>query len=200
MPISPDISRKILGLKEECGLTFKQIGEEVGSSEANVRRYVMGETKVPDKQLLYSIIRVLGGDPEEVLGKKKPDAQPTQAPATQNQPYDHALYIRQEERHKEVLSQWAERHREEIVNLKSAYDSSLRTKDVWIERLKAAMDKAEEDMEKLETELAEVKKDRRHHRIAIMILAAVVILLILAYLVPDLLRGDWGHITYFAGI
>lgn len=198
MPITPDISRKLLELKEESGLTFKRIGDEVGSSEANVRRYIMGETKIPDKQLLYAIIRAVGGDPDEVLGKKKPEA-PAPA-AAQNQAYDHALYVRQEERHKEVLAHWSERHREEIANLKLAYDSSIRSKDVWIERLKAAMDRAEEDNERLEAELAEAKKDRRHYRTAITILAAVVILFVLVYLVPDLLRGDWGHITYFAGV
>ena len=59
MPISPDISKKLLEIKEDSGLTFKQIGDKVGSSEANVRRYIMGETKVPDKQLLYAIIRAM---------------------------------------------------------------------------------------------------------------------------------------------
>ena len=48
MPISPDISKKLLEIKEDSGLTFKQIGDKVGSSEANVRRYIMGETKMPD--------------------------------------------------------------------------------------------------------------------------------------------------------
>ena len=83
MPISPDISKKLLEIKEESGLTFKQIGDKVGSSEANVRRYIMGETKVPDKQLLYAIIRAMDEDPEEVLGKKKPEPQ--------TPPIDHVM-------------------------------------------------------------------------------------------------------------
>ena len=193
MPITPDISKKLLELKVESGLTFKQIGDEVGSSEANVRRYVMGETKEPDRQLLYAIIRAIGGDVDEVLGKKKVEAL---TPSAFNQPYDHSLYARQEERHKELMTQWTERHREEISNLKAAYDSSLRSKDAWIERITAERDEAEEEIEKLETALTELKKERRQYRTAVYILGAIAILLVLAYLIPDLLRGDWGHFIY----
>lgn len=196
MPITPDISRKLLSLKEESGLTFKQIGDEVGSSEANVRRYIMGETKVPDRQLLSAIIRSIGGDTDEIFGRKKPEQLLPAAPPVQTPSFDHAMYARQEERHNEILAQWSQRHREEIANLKAAYDSSLQSKDVWIERVKAERDKAEGDIEVLENELAELRKDRRHYKIAIAVLSALVIFFILVYFIPDLLRGDWGHIVY----
>ena len=186
MPITPDISRKLLELKEECGLTFKQIGDEVGSSEANVRRYIMGETKVPDKQLLYAIIRVLDGDPDEMLGKKKQESAP---PAQTAQPVDYSLYTRQEERHKEILAHWSERHREEIGNLKAAYETTIQSKDAWILRIKKELDDAE-------GELLEVKKERRKLRLTIGILSGLLALFILAYLIPDLANGDWGHILY----
>lgn len=186
MPITPDISRKLLALKEECGLTFKQIGDEVGSSEANVRRYVMGETKVPDKQLLYAIIRVLDGDPDEILGKKKPEpAQPAQTLQT----VDYSIYTRQEERHKEILTQWSERHREEIGNLKAAYEATIQSKDTWIMRIKKELDDTED-------ELREVKKERRKLRITVGVLSGLLALLILVYLIPDLVNGDWDHILY----
>ena len=173
MPITPDISRKLLELKEECGLTFKQIGEEVGSSEANVRRYIMGETKVPDRQLLYAIIRVLESTPEEVLSKKKPEPQqPEQKPQTA---VDFSLLERQEQRHKEHMAQWTEHHKEQIEHLKSSHESAIKAKD---ERI------------------AELKREKQSLRIAVIALAAITGLFVLFYLIPDILNGDWGHIIY----
>lgn len=162
MPITPDISRKLLDLKEECGLTFKQIGDEVGSSEANVRRYIMGETKAPDKQLLYAIIRSMGGDPEELLGKKKPE-QPA-SPQPQQQMIDYSLLERQEKR-----------HQQEIANLKAAYHATIISKDERID---------------------ELKMEKRHLRVSVLVMAAVILLFILIYLIPDFTNGDWGHILY----
>lgn len=164
MPITPDISRKLQELKEECGLTFKQIGDEVGSSEANVRRYVMGETKTPDRQLLYAIIRVMEGDPDEIFGKKKPEPAPAPAPAAPT--VDFSLLERQEKR-----------HQQEIDRLKAAYNAAIIAKD-----------------ERLE----ELKTEKNHLRIALVVMAAVILFFILVYLVPDILRGDWGHIIYQA--
>jgi transcriptional regulator with XRE-family HTH domain len=161
MPITPEISRKLLELKEESGLTFKQIGEEVGSSEANVRRYITGETKAPDKKLLYDIARILGGDPDEIFGKRKPE------PVTVHPHHiDFSMLERQEQR-----------HQKEIASLKAAYNSTILSKDERIE---------------------ELKTERQHLRIAVVVLAAVVFAFMVAYLIPDILNGDWGHIVYTA--
>jgi transcriptional regulator with XRE-family HTH domain len=190
MPISPDISKKLLEIKEDSGLTFKQIGDKVGSSEANVRRYIMGETKVPDKQLLYAIIRAMDEDPEEVLGKKKPEPQTPHI--------DHVMYNRQEQSYKEQLSWWAEHHREEIESLKAAYGTTIQSKDNWIDRLHKERNEAEEEIEKLEEFVLELKKEKKYLRVVIAILAAFIILFVLVYLIPDITNGDWGHIIYNA--
>lgn len=192
MPISPDISKKLLEIKEDSGLTFKQIGDKVGSSEANVRRYIMGETKMPDKQLLYAIIRAMDEDPEEVLGKKKLEPQ---AP-----PIDHVMYNRQEQSYKEQLSWWAEHHREEIESLKAAYGTTIQSKDNWIDRLHKERNEAEEEIEKLEAFVLELKKEKKYLRVVIAILAAFIILFVLVYLIPDIANGDWGHIIYNAAV
>ena len=188
MPIPSDISRKLLELKEESGLTFKQIGDKVGSSEANVRRYIMGETKMPDRQLLYAIIRAMDEDPEEVLGKKKPEPQTS--------PIDHVMYNRQEQSYKEQLSWWAEHHREEIESLKAAYGTTIQSKDNWIDRLHKERNEAEEEIEKLEAFVLELKKEKRYLRVVIAVLAALLILFVLVYLLPDITNEDWGHIIY----
>ena len=53
MPITPDLSKKLLDLKEESGLSYEQIGMETGTSDTNVRRYLRGETKV--SETIYDI-------------------------------------------------------------------------------------------------------------------------------------------------
>ena len=140
MPITPDLSKKLLELKEESGLSYEQIGAEVGTSDANARRYMKGETKVPDRQLLYAIIRCVGGDPDEMLGKKPPAA-----PAA---PFDE-----------------------------------------WIHRLKDELEKARE------TAISHQRTHRRMMHVLIALSVALIVLVVI-YLVPDLLNGDWGHINY----
>lgn len=157
MPITPEISQKLLELKEESGLTFKQIAEIVNSSEPNVRRYISGITKVPDKQLLHAIIRAMDGDPEEVFGKRKLE----QLPAASQKLPETALYDRL------------------LDSIKAAYEKTIESKDNWIERLKRERDEAEEKIEKLEDALLEAKKTMKHLRAAIVILAALVLLFIL---------------------
>ena len=119
MPITPEISRKLLDLKEESGLTFKQIGDEVGSSEANVRRYIMGETKAPDRQLLNTIVKTMGGDQDEIFGKKKPEPE-----APKPGSVDILLLERMEKR-----------HQQEIAHLKAAYNATIFSKDQRLEEL-----------------------------------------------------------------
>lgn len=168
MPITIDISRKLLELKEESGLTFKQIGDIVGSSEANVRRYVMGETKVPDRQLLCAIIRSMDGDPDEVLGKKKPDTAADAASGKQSP--ENVLYERL------------------LDSMKAAYEKTIESKDNWIVKIKTELDKADEQVDRLEKALQEQKEDFRQEKkkllIAISVLSAVVLLLILVYFIP----------------
>lgn len=160
MPISPDISAKLMALKKKNNLTFKEIGDEVGSSEANVRRYIMGETKIPDRQLLYAIIRSLGSTPEEVLGvKPEPQEQKPQA-------VDFSILERQEQRHKEQLAHWTEHHKEEIASLKAAYNSTIVSQG---------------------EQLDELKKQNKHLRI--FVLSLVVVCLILLYICSKTFNG-----------
>lgn len=157
MPIKPELSRKLLELKEESGLTFKQIGDEVGSSEANVRRYIMGETKVPDRPLLVSIIKAMGGDPAFLLPK-------ADAPAGT---MDIGVYEKLKADFEKQLSLWHARYDKELENLKHTTDIALSQKDDWIKRLT-------EDVAKLE-------KSRRRMAIAVTILSALLLLFICAY-------------------
>ena len=157
MPIKPELSRKLLELKEESGLTFKQIGDEVGSSEANVRRYIMGETKVPDRPLLVSIIKAMGGDPAFLLPK-------ADAPAGT---MDIGVYEKLKADFEKQLSLWHTRYDKELENLKHTTDIALSQKDDWIKRLT-------EDVAKLE-------KSRRRMAIAVTILSALLLLFICAY-------------------
>ena len=169
MPITKEIYAKLLELKEDCGLTFKQIGEDVNSSEANVRRYVMGEVKTPDRQLLYAIIRAMGGDPEEIIGKKKIET-PALTPAPAHHTSDY-LYDRM------------------LDSVKAAYEKSLESKDSWIEKVK-------KDWQDAEDEVQELKTEKRRLQIAVVVLSVIVLLLVLVYLLPDIFNGDWGHIIY----
>lgn len=143
MPITKEVSQKLQDLKEEACLTFEQIGEEVGSSSANVRRYILGETKVPDRQLLYAIIRAVGGDPEEILGIKKPEQQQSLSAA------DEVL-----------LGIMEQRYKEQLANLKEAYDTAVHAKTELI---------------------AELRSERKILRIAIVVLVITLILLMTTY-------------------
>ena len=163
MPIKPELSRKLLELKEESGLTFKQIGDEVGSSEANVRRYIMGETKVPDRPLLVSIIKAMGGDPAFLLPK-------ADAPAGT---MDIGVYEKLKADFEKQLSLWHARYDKELENLKHTTDIALSQKDDWIKRLT-------EDVAKLE-------KSRRRMAIAVTILSALLLLFICAYAFRNIL-------------
>ena len=169
MPITKEIYAKLLELKEDCGLTFKQIGEDVNSSEANVRRYVMGEVKTPDRQLLYAIIRAMGGDPEEIMGKKKIDA-PSAVPVPTHHTNDY-LYDRM------------------LDSVKAAYEKSLESKDNWIEKVK-------KDWKDAEDKVQELKAEKRRLQIAVIVLSVVLLLFLLIYFIPDIFSGDWGHIIY----
>lgn len=187
MPITPDISKKLLELKEESGLSLDQIGQKVGTSGVNVSRYIKGETKTPDRQLLYAIIRAIGGDPDEVFGRKKPDPPVDPKPGIA---YD--LYEKLEDR-----------RREELANMRLAYENTIQTKDLWIERVKQERDEAEAEVDKLEhqiqemrKEISEVRQEKRHLKVAVLVLSALAFLFLALYLIPDILRGDWGHIIY----
>jgi predicted transcriptional regulator len=175
MPITPNISKKMLALKEETGKTYEQIGKEVGTSDANARRYITGETKTPDLALLRAIIVCIGGDPDEILGNKTLPALPP--PSTES-----ALYDR-------MLSDMRERHREEMDRLAAAHAQALQGKDAWIDRLKSENDNVKSD-------LTRAKDAQARLSLVIAALAAAVILLVLAFVLPDALDGSWGRFRY----
>lgn len=181
VPITPDLSKKLLELKEESGLTFEQIGAEVGTSDANVRRYMKGETKVPDRKLLYAIIRCVGGDPDEMLGKKPPAA-----PAA---PFDAAVYDRINVEVEKRLSSFCASHERQIEAIRHANDLAMQHKDEWIHKLKDELEKARETA---------INHQRTHRRMmhVLIALSMAIIVLVAIYLIPDLLNGDWGHINY----
>lgn len=194
MPFPPEITAKMLELKRDSGMTLEQIGLEVGTSDTNVRRYLNGEVKTPDRKLLFAIVRSIGGDPDELFAPKPTSNNP--APAG----LDYALYDRvvanmearfqnQERQHEETLRKWHERHDREIATLQAASDQAIRSKDEWISKIR--------------TEYTNMEKDLQFHRKAVRILLVVslvlsltVLVFLLAYLIPDLLRGNWGHILY----
>ena len=181
MPITPDLSKKLLDLKEESGLSYEQIGAEVGTSDANARRYMKGETKVPDRQLLYAIIRCVGGDPDELLEKKPPAAPPA--------PFDSAMYDRINAEVEKRLAPLFASHDRQIEAIRHANDLAMQHKDEWIHKLKDELEKAKE---------ATINHQRAHRRMMHVLIALSVILIVLIaiYLIPDLLNGDWGHINY----
>lgn len=168
MPITKEIYAKLYELKEDCGLTFKQIGEIVNSSEANVRRYVMGEVKTPDRQLLYAIIRAMDGDPDEIIGKKKPEASAA-APAPAY-PVNDQLYDRM------------------LDSVKTAYEKSLESKDKWIEKLKAECDAAED-------ELNQTKQTVHRLIVVLIVLSVLFAILFFAYPVRDVLDNSFGYLA-----
>lgn len=168
MPITKEIYAKLYELKEDCGLTFKQIGEIVNSSEANVRRYVLGEVKTPDRQLLYAIIRAMGGDPDEIIGKKKPEAAaaaPAPTYSVNDQLYDRML-----------------------DSVKTAYEKSLESKDKWIEKLKAECDAAED-------ELNQTKQIVHRLIVVLIVLSALFAILFFAYPVRDIWDNSFGYLA-----
>ena len=181
MPITPELSRKLLDLKEESGLTFEQIGAEVGTSDTNVRRYLKGETKIPDRQLLVSIIRCMGGDPDELLGKKQP--------APPSAPFDGAMYDRINAEVEKRLAPLCASHDRQVEAIRHANDLAMQHKDEWIHRLKDELDKSRDTV---------IGLQRSHRRMmhVLIALAIALIVFIAAYLIPDLLNGNWGHINY----
>ncbi len=193
MPITPEISAKLLELKDESGLTFEQIGAEVGTSDANARRYIKGETKTPDRQLLYAIVRCIGGDPDELFEKKLL----SQATVTEMDPslYDkltasfEARYARQQQLHQENLAKWHEKHEKEVAVLQATIDQTIKNKDQWIEKLKAERDSSASD-------LLDTKQTVRRLTVALVVLVALLGLLVVAYLVRDVFDGSWGYIRY----
>lgn len=194
MPFPSDITAKLLELKQDSGLTYEQIGLEVRTSDTNVRRYINGEVKTPDRKLLFSIVRAIGGDPDELFAPKPTPNNP--APSG----LDYALYDRvvanmearyqqQERQHEETLRKWHERHDREITTLQAASDQAIRSKDEWIQKIRSEVVSMEQDLKqhrKIQNSLLTIS----------LVLSLVVLLFILVYLVPDLLRSDWGHITY----
>jgi predicted transcriptional regulator len=172
MPISPELSSKLLDLKEECGLTFKQIGDLVGSSEANVRRYIMGETKVPDRALLVSIIKTMDGDPNVLLPK---------AAAPQGN-MELGIYEKMKADFDKQLSLWHARQDREIEHLKEVTEQTIRNKDEWIHRLKD-----------------ELQQQKRNHKRMVVILVVLIALLAVfsaVYLLRDIADPTWGYIRY----
>lgn len=192
MPITPEISAKLLELKEESGLTFEQIGAEVGTSDANARRYIKGETKVPDRQLLYAIVRCIGGDPADIFEKKP--AVPVPASGMDMAFYDkltanmEARYARQEQLHQESLAKWHEKHDKEVSALQASMEQTIQSKDAWIERIKAERDSAVSD-------LAQNKTTVRRLIIVLVVLATLFAILFLAYPVRDILDSSFGYLT-----
>lgn len=140
-----------------------------------------GETKVPDRQLLYAIIRCVGGDPDELLGKK----QPAPAPSA----FDAALYDRISAEVEKRLAPLYASHDRQIESIRHANDLAMQHKDEWIHRLKDELEKSRDTV---------VGLQRAHRRMMHVLIALSVILIVLVaiYLVPDLLNGDWGHINY----
>lgn len=181
MPITPDLSKKLLDLKEESGLSYEQIGMETGTSDTNVRRYLKGETKIPDRQLLVSIIRCMGGDPDELLGKKPP--------AVPSAPFDSAMYDRINAEVEKRLASFCASHERQIEAIRHANDLAMQHKDEWIHRLKDELEKARE------TAISHQRTHRRMMHVLIALSVALIVLVVI-YLVPDLLNGDWGHINY----
>jgi transcriptional regulator with XRE-family HTH domain len=181
VPITPDLSKKLLDLKEESGLTFEQIGAEVGTSDTNVRRYLKGETKVPDRQLLVAIIRCMGGDPDELLGKKPP--------AAPSAPFDAALYDRINTEVEKRLAPLCASHDRQIEAIRHANDLAMQHKDEWIHKLKDELEKARETASDLKS---------RHRRIMHILIGVLVVLsvVVAAYLIRDIFDGSWGYIHY----
>lgn len=181
MPISQELSKKLLQLKDESGLTFEQIGASVGTSDANARRYMKGETKVPDRQLLCAIIQCIGGDPDDLLGKKPP--------ATPSAPFDGAMYDRISAEVEKRLAPLCASHDRQVEAIRHANDLAMQHKDEWIHRLKDELEKSRDTV---------IGLQRSHRRMmhVLIALAISLIVFIAAYLVPDLLNGDWGHINY----
>lgn len=192
MPFPPEITAKMLELKRDSGMTLEQIGLEVGTSDTNVRRYLNGEVKTPDRKLLFAIVRSIGGDPDELFAPKPTSNNP--APAG----LDYALYDRvvanmetrfqnQERQHEETLRKWHERHDREIATLQAASDQAIRSKDEWISKIRSEMTSMEKD-------LKQHRKVQNSLLTICLVLSLIVLLFILIYLVPDLLIRDWGHI------
>lgn len=183
MPITPEISAKLLELKAQSSLGYEQIGQEVGTSSANVRRYISGITKTPDRKLLFEIVRTIGGDPEELFAPKPTPSQPNPAGM------DYALYDRMVANLEAQHLKQEQAYKENIAELRASMEQALASKDEWIKSLRSERDQA----------LAQVKEEKlrfRTLRIVSIILGLLVLFFILAYIVPDILRSDFGYFRY----
>lgn len=198
MPITPEVSAKMLELQGKSGKSYKQIGEEVGTSNTNVGRYLNGEVKNPDIELLHGIIESIGGVPEDVLSKKTitpPAPVPILDTKQAFELYDRMLseaderWRRQEQRHKEHLARCDDKHREDVTNLKAAQEETIKSKDAWIDRIKGERDN-------LKQELDEARAAQRSLRTVITILAIMIAVLICIFVIPDALDGTWGFFRY----
>ncbi len=188
MPITPDLSRKLLELKEESGLTFEQIGAETGTSDTNVRRYLKGETKIPDRQLLVSIIRCMGGDPDELLGKK------VDPPAAA--PFDMAAYDRINNEVEKRLAPIYARHDKELEAVRHANDLALQHQNEWLHKLKDELKEARAAIDDLETEIDDHRRNHRRMMHVVIMLSVFLALFIAAYLLRDIMDPAWGYIRY----
>lgn len=175
MPITPEISKKLQALKEESCLTFAQIGEKVGTSDANARRYILGETKTPDHKLLRAIIETIGGDPDEVLGKKL-------VPNLDTAPQPTAVY-------EKFLTSMETRHREELAHLRAVQTEALQYKDQWITHLK-------DENADLRKQLSASDRSVRLLRIIVVAVCTALTVCVGLFVLPDLLNGTWGVFRY----
>lgn len=186
MPFSPDITSKLLELKQESGLTYEQIGLEVRTSDTNVRRYINGEVKTPDRKLLFAITRAIGGDPTELFAPKPTPSNPTPSGL------DYALYDRvvanmearyqqQERQHEETLRKWHERHDRELVALQTASEQAIRSKDEWIAKIRS-------EITVIETDRNNCRRIIKTLLSASLFLSAAVLLLVLSHFVPALIH------------
>ena len=175
MPITPEISRKLQALKAESCLTFEQIGKKTGTSDANARRYILGETKTPDMELLRAIIETIGGDPDEILSKK-----PVSIPDTA--PQGAQVY-------EKFLTSMETRHREELAHLRAIHTEALQAKDQWINTIK-------EDLTEAKKQLAEIDRAHRRLRALLVIFAIALAVCVGLFVLPDLLNGTWGVFRY----
>lgn len=194
MPITPEISAKLLELKKQSGLNYEQIGVEVGTSDSNARRYILGETKTPDRKLLFEIVRTIGGDPEELFAPKPLPGLPA-PPGMDYALYDRlvanmeARYTSQERAHQDILAKWHERHEKELASLQASMDQALKSKDEWISQLRAERDDAFNSIN-------EGKSLIRTLRTVSIVLGLLVLFFILAYIIPDIVRSDFGYFRY----
>ena len=186
MPFSSDITAKLLELKQDSGLTYEQIGIEVRTSDTNVRRYINGEVKTPDRKLLFAIVRAIGGDPDTLFAPKPTPSNPTPAGL------DYALYDRvvanmearyqqQERQHAETISKLQARLDHEVAAIQASSDQAIRSKDEWIGKIRS-------EITNLETERENLRRIIKLLITVSLLLSGAVLLLVLSHFVPALIH------------